>query len=160
MVQIRELLSRLRSNGVEYIIVGGVAARLHGSTLPTQDLDICCRMSPENMQRLLHAIGDLRPIFCFDPRRLPLPTDASELARFNTLLLTTDLGRLDVLREITGVGDFEALSKCIIAMELYGAKVNVLDIDALITAKKAAGREKDKLGVMYLEAVKRRQGKK
>jgi hypothetical protein len=159
MVQIRELLSRLKSAGVEYVIVGGVAARLHGSTLATQDLDICCRMSSENMQRLLNAIGDLHPIFHFDPRRLPLPTAASELARFNTLLLMTDLGRLDVLREITGVGDYEALSQSVVPMEVDGAMADVIDLDALIAAKKAAGREKDKLGLMYLEAVKKRRSK-
>jgi hypothetical protein len=83
--------------------------------------------------------------------------DPAELAKFNTLLLMTDLGRLDVLREIAGVGNYDQLKSQIVEMEVEGEKVPVLDLDPLIAAKKAAGREKDKLGVMYLEAVKKRR---
>src|SRR5262245_35684566 len=104
MVHLRELISRLNSARVEYVVIGGVAANLHGSPLATTDLDVCCPMTPKNMSRLLEAIGDLHPIFRADPRRLKLPTDAKALSKFNTLILETDLGLFDVLRDVDGVG--------------------------------------------------------
>jgi predicted nucleotidyltransferase len=157
MVQIRELLSRLNSAGVEYVVIGGVAARLHGSTLRTDDLDVCCAMTEPNMAKLLSAIGALRPIFRNDPRRIPLPTTATSLARFNTMLLQTDLGAFDVLREVTGVGGYDEVAKHTTTVDIGGQHVRILDLDTLIQAKTAAGRDKDRIGVMHLEAVKKRR---
>src|SRR5262249_51527400 len=100
MVQMRELLTRLCSADLEFAIVGGVAARLHGSTYPTEDLDICCPMSEANMARLVAAIGDLHPVFRGDPRQIPMPTDPRELSNFRVMILKTDLGDFDVLKEM------------------------------------------------------------
>jgi hypothetical protein len=158
MVQIRELLSKLSSTGVEYVIVGGVAASLHGSTLFTDDLDVCCPMTEENMSRLIAALEPLNPVLR-DPRKIPLPRRPSLLAQCRTLLLTTDMGKFDVLPEITGIGDYDTVSARAVTMEVDGRPTRVLDIDALITAKKAAGRTKDQLGVIHLEAAKARAEK-
>src|SRR5688500_18053647 len=91
MAEIPELISRLNSAGVEFVIVGGVAANLHGSPLLTGDLDICCPMTEQNMRRLLDAIGALNPLW-LDPRRISLPCDPAELARFRVMLLMTVSG--------------------------------------------------------------------
>ena len=88
MVLIRELISRLNVAGVEYVIIGGVAARFHGSPMVTEDLDVCCPMTENNMARLLDAIGPLDPVW-FDPRRIPLPRNPAHLATFRTMLLLT-----------------------------------------------------------------------
>lgn len=158
MVQIRELLSKLSSAGVDYVIVGGTAASLHGSTLYTDDLDVCCPMTEDNMARLVDALDPLNPALR-DPRKIPLPRKPSLLAQCRTLRLVTDLGKFDVLKEITGVGDYDAVSAHAVTMDVDGRPTRVLDIDALIIAKRAAGRTKDKLGVMHLEAVKARAKK-
>jgi hypothetical protein len=157
MVQIRELLNRLHDAGVEFVIVGGVAAWCNGSTLGTKDFDVCCRMSEENMRRLLSAIGDLNPVVRGDPRKLPLPRDPVYLATFKVIILVTDLGNFDVLAALDAVGDFDAVARCSTEMEVAGRPTMVLGIDALIANEKAAGRDKDKLGIMHLEAAKRRR---
>jgi hypothetical protein len=109
MVLIRELIARLNAARVEYVIIGGVAARLHGSPMVTEDLDVCCSMTEQNMARLLDAIGPLNPVW-FDPRRIPLPRDPAELAKFHTMLLLTTAGRFDVLREVEPIDDFAAVA--------------------------------------------------
>jgi hypothetical protein len=154
---IRELLSKLNSAGVEYIVVGGVAARLHGSPLTTDDLDVCCPMDEANMAKLIRAIGGLEPKFRFHPRLPPLPQTAKELSKFRNLNLITTHGKFDVLGEITGIGNYADVAKHLVVLEVEEQPTRVLDLDGLIAAKKAAGREKDKLGVMHLEAVKKRK---
>jgi hypothetical protein len=156
MVSILELISRLSKAGVEFVIVGGAAASLHGSPVLTNDLDVCCPMTEQNMKRLIDAIGPLNPVW-FDPRRIPLPRDPIELAKFRTMLLVTDLGRFDVLREVEPIGTYDAVFAESDIIEIEGVNVRVLNIDALIKAKTLAGRDKDKFGVSHLEAVKRRK---
>lgn len=158
MLKLRELLARLTDARVEFVIVGGIAARLNGSTLPTEDLDVCCRMTPENMRRFIAAIGDLNPVARGDPRKLPMPRDPDMLASYHTLLMNTDLGILDLLREITGVGDFNIVLRESQVMEVEGRPTRVLSLDALIASKRALGHEKDKLALRYLEAAKKRRG--
>ena len=157
MDSIRELLSRLNSAGVEYVVVGGVAARLHGSPLTTEDLDVCSPMSEENMARLLQAIGALHAKFRFHPKELPLPADARHLSTFRNINLATDIGKLDVLGEITGVGGFEQVAANTVTIDVNGWPTRVIDLDTLIAAKRAVARNKDKLAIMHLEAVKRRK---
>ena len=91
-VQNVELLTRLNDAGLDMVVIGGIAGILHGSTLLTEDLDVCCRMTEQNMARLLAAIRSLNPHFRFHPKRPPLPVDPQELARYRTLNLQTDLG--------------------------------------------------------------------
>jgi hypothetical protein len=56
------LLGRVIQTGVEFVVVGGFAAVAHGVSLPTQDIDVCCRFTPENLLRLQGAIADLHPV--------------------------------------------------------------------------------------------------
>lgn len=157
MVQIREILLRLNNARVEYVIIGGVAARMHGSPVRTADLDVCCAMTEQNMARLIAAIGQLHPIFRGDPRRLALPTNPEALSRFRTLILATDLGPFDVLKEVEGVGQYDSVFAQSGVFDVEGQSARVIDIDPLIEAKSRAGRDKDKFGVMHLEAIKKRR---
>jgi hypothetical protein len=152
-----ELLSRLHDAGVELVIIGGVAAVLQGSSLVTEDLDVCCPMTEKNLSRLLQVLGHLHPRFRFHPKKPALNQSASELTKFRTLNLETDLGEFDVLSDVTGLGDFSALAAHTETIDVNGRPMRVLDLDSLIQAKTAAGRIKDKLGVMHLEAVKKRR---
>ena len=152
-----ELLIRLCDAGVEMVVVGGIAAVLHGSSLPTEDLDVCSPITTANMARLITAIGPLHPRFRFHPKRPALTTDADHLATFRNLNLITDLGILDVLGEITGLGGYPEVAKHAVRIEIQGRLIQVLDLDSLIRAKEAAGRNKDKLGVMHLDSLKRRK---
>src|SRR5579863_3622347 len=91
------LLRALSAARVEFAVVGGVAAVLHGAATATYDLDILMPFTVENCEHLLAAIQPLQPRFSDTVARPPLRLSAQELAAFKNLYLSTDLGRLDVL---------------------------------------------------------------
>jgi hypothetical protein len=142
---------------VEFVVVGGVAARVNGSTLLTEDLDVCCNMTEDNMSRLVEAIEPLHPLMRGDPRKLKVPMNPALLTRVNTLIMTTDLGSFDLLSEVEPIGRYDAVLKQSFEAEVEGHPTRVLNIDALIAAKRKAGREKDKLGLLHLDSAKKRR---
>ena len=103
-----ELIRRLIETKVEFVVVGGFAAITHGATRLTQDLDVCASFSEENLERLLAALSGIHPHFRA-PARRPLPQRAQELAGYRNLYLETDLGDLDLLGEISGLGPYEVV---------------------------------------------------
>ncbi|HEX3358593.1 MAG TPA: hypothetical protein VHS31_16580 [Tepidisphaeraceae bacterium] len=139
------------------MIVGGVAAWLNGSSLATNDLDVCCRMTEENMARFIEAIRPLNPKVRGDPRNLIPPLNAKLLATINMLIMVTSLGHFDLVPELPPIGRYDEVLKHSVEMEVEGRMTRVLDIDALIAVKKAVGRPKDAMGVMYLERAKKQR---
>lgn len=151
------LLTRLKDNGLEFVVIGGVCVVYHGAPVATFDLDICCPFGEENVQRIESAVKDLHPVHRLTANKLPLETTRSSFASLKNLYLQTDLGKLDCLSEVIGVGNFEAVSKqSDVASFSYG-KFRVLNINALIASKSAAGREKDLEAVKLLRAIKERK---
>jgi hypothetical protein len=152
----KSLLLRLQQYEVEFIIIGGVCGVLHGVTLVTKDLDICCRFTPGNLRRLEAAVQSLHPIHRLTANKLPFELTDDLCSRLKNVYLETDLGKLDCLSEIAGVGDYDqALKRSEIVKMPYG-EFRMLTIDALIDAKQAAGREHDLLAVRQLRAIKER----
>ncbi len=94
----QELINRLLSSGVEFVLVGGMAGIVHGSSVVTEDLDICAPLSEENLKKLLTALSSLHPRWRMRPNLPPLTNDPIELTGFKNLYLLTDAGQLDVLR--------------------------------------------------------------
>lgn len=123
MAQLNRLLERLCDADVDFVVVGGFAAMLHGSTLVTRDLDVCAVLTPESVEKL------------------------------HNLYLETELGAIDVLSSIRGVGDFARTRAGSIEIELFGRRCRVISIEDLILAKTALGREKDLLAVKELRAI-------
>ena len=82
--------------------------------------------------------------------------DAAVLAGYRNLCLECGLGDLDVLGEIAGVGGFEAVRARSVELELPGRRIRVLGLDALIDAKRALGREKDREALRELELIRAR----
>jgi len=150
------LLTRLKDTGLEFVIIGGVCVVYHGVPLATFDLDICCRFDEENVQLLESAVKDLHPFHRLTANQLPLEMTRSTFGRLKNLYLQTDLGKLDCLSEVAGVGDFEAvLEQSVVAKFSYG-EFRFLNLDALIAAKKVAGREHDQAALRHLLAIKER----
>lgn len=148
------LLMRLKDSGLEFVVVGGVSVVYHGAPVATFDLDICCPFGEENVRRIESAVRDLNPVHRMTPNKLPLEITRSSFPTLKNLYLQTDLGKLDCLGEIAGVGDFTAvLKQSVIGKFSYG-EFRMLNIDALIAAKSAAGREKDVEAVRLLRAIK------
>ncbi len=151
-----DLLARLISHNVEFVIVGGVAGVLHGSSIVTQDVDVCAPLTGNNLARILSALRDLSPRFRMTPERRPLPENAAGLAGFRNLHLLTDWGQIDLLSEITGVGDYEEVARHAICVSIGGTECRVLDLDTLIRAKRALNLPKDRQAILELEAIRER----
>src|SRR3954470_5602635 len=105
-LQLVPMLSRLNDHGVEFVVVGGVAAAAHGSVRLTYDVDVCAPFTEANLSKVLAALRDLRPRFRMRPDRMPVPDDPAYLSSFQMLNLLTDWGVIDLLREVEGVGSF------------------------------------------------------
>lgn len=153
MTDILGLVRVLADAGVECIIAGGVAANLLGSARTTLDLDVVYRRTDGNMQRLVGALTPIHPYLRGAPAGLPFVFDLATLARGLNFTLTTDLGALDLLGEITGGGTYEDLIEDSFTAEGLGASVRCLSLDRLIATKRAAGRPKDLVALSELEAL-------
>ena len=157
MVSFRQLLRRLKDHEVDFIIIGGVAAHLLGSPMSTLDVNVCAPLTEENLTRILASIRDLHPMWRFRPDH-KIPVDSLEQFRgFKNLYIDTDIGVLDVLGELPGIGSFDAIRERTEEVILDGTVYKVLDIDTLIAAKQVAGREKDRIGIDHLREVKRQR---
>jgi hypothetical protein len=156
MQNLSELTRRLISAEVEFVLVGGFAAVAHGVTLVTRDVDICCRFSEANLMRIQQAVADLNPVH-FPRTDLPVALTPDLCAQLKNLYLKTDLGKVDCLGEVLGVGDFDEVAKRSIELELPIGKCRVLDLDTLITAKEAMGRDHDRITVKHLREIKKQK---
>lgn len=154
MVKLRETLTALASHGVEFVIVGGVAATLHGSSFATYDLDLCYSREKSNLARLAGALAPLHPKLRDAPDGVPFVWDAATLHQGFNFTLATDYGSVDLLGEIPGVGDFQQVKKHSSSVDLFGYPFSVLSLEGLISSKRAAGRPKDLITLPELEALR------
>ncbi|EEF59113.1 hypothetical protein [Pedosphaera parvula] len=156
MAEIESLLQRLTAGKVDFVIVGGFAAVAYGVSLVTQDVDICCNFECENLLRLQSALEGLHTVHRLTPAKLPLTITRVNCNDFKNLYLNTDLGQLDCLGQVLGVGDYSEVVKHAVALNLAFGPCQVLSIDALIKAKEAMNRPRDIAAVAQLRAIKER----
>ena len=149
-----ELLKRLNDAGVNYVVIGGFASVLYGSAVVMEDMDIACDFNPENIIRLVKAISDLKPVHRMTSKKIPLKLTEADCKDLKNLYLDTNLGQLDCIGSVEGLGDFESVKTASHKIEIQGVSFNILNIEALIRTKKALGRAKDKLVALQLEALK------
>lgn len=154
MTRLDALVRVLAEADVEFIVVGGVAAAAHGSARLTQDLDVVYRRSAENIDRLVGALAPHRPYLRGAPAGLPFRWDAETIRRGLNFTLTTDLGDLDVLGEITGGGGYESLHAHTVELDMFGVRCRCLDLETLIHVKRAAGRPRDLESIAELETLR------
>lgn len=152
----RRLLDSLVEHRVEFVIIGGVALVLHGSSRVTQDLDICYSRSPENLERLATALAPFQPTLRGAPPGLPFTLDARSLQSGLNFTLSAEPGDIDILGEVPGVGGYDKVSADAVTMEVYGNRVLVMSLTALEQAKRAAGRLKDITDLAEIQDIRRR----
>jgi hypothetical protein len=150
-----DLLGRLVKAGVDFVIVGGFAGVVHGCTCVTQDIDICCDFSSDNLLRLQKALCNVRPVHRMTSNRLKLELARDNCSQFKNLYLDTDIGRLDCVSFISGVGDFQTVKKKSTLIKAENICLRVLGLDALIESKKAMNRPRDREVILQLEAIKK-----
>jgi hypothetical protein len=146
----RRILEILEQHGVEYVVVGGVAAVLQGAPLTTFDIDALVRVDRSNVARLAEALTMLEARYREHATLRPTPAD---LEAGGHLLLMTNCGPLDVLGFIGGGKRFEDVAESADKMTIGDLLVRVLSLESLIEEKKALGRDKDRSAVRLLEAV-------
>ncbi len=150
----KALLTRLSERGVEFVVIGGVCAVLHGVPYVTFDLDVCCPFALENLRRIEAAVRDLHPYHRQTPNQLPFELTDELASRLKNLYLQTDWGKLDCLSEVLGIGDYSQVLKSSESRTTAYGELRMLSMEALILAKKAAGRERDQLALRLLRAIK------
>jgi predicted nucleotidyltransferase len=160
MASTLDLLKRLDACNVEFVIVGGVAGVLYGSSLVTRDLDICAPLTLDNLARILNALSGLSPAFRMTLDKKPFSGTPEKYLGYRNLYLGTAWGQLDILSEITGLGDYPAVFQHTIEVDLAGIRCRLLSLEALIVAKKSLNRPRDRQAVIELEAIRERQQKK
>jgi predicted nucleotidyltransferase len=147
------LLQTLAAGGVEYILIGGLAANVHGAIRTTRDVDVVYARSRANLERLENTLAPLRPYLRGAPQGLPFRLDVATLQLGLNFTLTTDIGELDLLGEVAGGGRYEDLLPESETLDLFGLSCRCLGLEALIRVKRAAGRPKDFEAVAELEAL-------
>lgn len=154
------LLRTLDAGGVEFVVVGGYSAMLHGGSQMTRDVDVVCPMHDVGVKKLHAALNDLHPCHRMNPDCRPFSQRDLDRGGWKNLYLRTDLGVLDCLGEVLGVGDYPACAARSIQLDLGGGLlVSVLEITALIEAKRALGRARDLVTAEELELIRGRKEK-
>ncbi len=154
MTDFVRLFGVLHNGRVEYIIVGGVAATVHGSSRLTQDIDICYSRTSANLQRIFRALRPLKPYPRGAPRGLPFEWSAATLNAGLNFTLTTTAGDIDLLGELIGGGTYHDLIDHTIDVTLFGHRTKCLNLEWLIATKRAAGRPRDLEAIAELQALK------
>lgn len=149
------IFAKLSAAGVNYVVIGGLAAQAHGSATFTNDADICYATDLENLARLGDVLVALDARLRGVAEDVPFVPDGRSLSRVQVLTLETPDGKLDVLAAPDGFPGYEALAGRAIDVEWNGAHLKVASLEDLIAMKKAAGRPKDLVAVEELEAIQR-----
>ncbi len=152
----RDILRALEDAGVAYVVIGGLAAILHGSPVYTGDADVCPEASDENLEKLARALSQLRArIRIGKDEPVALPFDGRLLASARVWNLVTDHGILDLSFEPAGTAGYPDLIRHAVALEVADElTVMVASLDDVIRSKEAANRAKDHLTLPTLRKLR------
>ena len=141
------IIQALADAGVDFVVIGGIAGNLHGSSYPTYDLDIAYSHDPANLRRMVKALGSLEVTVANAPPDLPFVLDEVTLGNGANFTFDTRFGRFDILAHVPGIAGYEELRSHSQPARLEGLEIRLASIDHLISMKRAANRTKDKLMV-------------
>lgn len=151
----------LHEHDVEFVIIGGVAARLHDTGHATVDIDVCPSSIDENLERLAAALRslDARLRVEGEPGGIPFDPHPQQLRQMSLLTLLTTQGPVDLCFAPAGFADgYDALEADRVVIVVSGVEVPVASLADVVTSKRAAGRPKDIVALPALEARLREQG--
>lgn len=144
-LDLRRLFAVLHAYRVAYVLIGGLAAVVHGSPFPTEDADITPNDDRKNLERLAAALRELNARIRTEgvPEGVPFACDALSLAAVQTWNLTTDAGDLDIAFRPSGTEGYDDLHRDAAGVELYDVTVEVASLRDVVRSKQAANRPKD-----------------
>jgi hypothetical protein len=147
----------LVDEGVEFVVLGGFAAIIRGSSLPTQDIDVIPSRDRANLDRLGRALTRINARIRVSGDPVPTKIDGGFLANMPQMLnLVTDFGEMDLTFTPAGsAGDFDGWRRGATPEEIeVGLTVLVASLDDIIDSKRAANRAKDQMALPYLESLR------
>lgn len=155
----QEILAALDRHGVRYVVIGGLAAILHGAPHVTTDVDIVPEEAFRNLEHLSAALRELnaRIRVAGEVDGVPFDHDADSLSRVRTWNLVTDRGNLDITFQPSGTRGYEDLRRDAVGMSVRGVEVPVASLADVIRSKEAAGRERDRAVLPTLRRMLDRQ---
>lgn len=148
-----EIVWRLATQEVEFVVVGGLSAVLHGAPIVTQDIDICFRRTPANIAKLVAALSPLQPRLRDFPPDLPFFFDERTLQLGTNFTFAIGDEALDLLTEMSAIGGYEQVVADAEIMQIGAVTARVLSLSKLIATKQAAGRPKDLAVLPILQAT-------
>jgi predicted nucleotidyltransferase len=155
---LRKIVELLTTHQVEFLVIGGQAETLFGSSRVTFDVDVCYRRTAENLERLATALRELNVSLRGAPPELPFQVDAKSLALGNNFTFNTALGPLDLLGWVEPIGDYDVLSPNAEEYSLGNVSVRTISLDDLIRVKEHIRRVKDQNSLFQLKAIKQLRG--
>ena len=158
-LDLRELFRALAEHGVDYLVIGGVAAQVHGRRRTTKDLDVTPAPDPENFARLAAALValDAHPVEL--GASAPAPTAEQLHVAAIVPPLATRHGELHILNEVPGAPGYAGMRTRALRTDLDGIVVDIVGVDDLIRMKQATGRPSDIEDIEILTTVARREGR-
>jgi len=151
----RALLAHLVAHGVDFVVIGGIAAILHGSERNTFDLDICPAQDRGNLEVLGKALIEIDARLRGIDEDVPFVPDGRSLAGIEILTTDTTLGALDILARPDGSPAYRSLRARATRLDIGPTGVLVASIEDLIAMKQSADRPKDREDIERLETVAR-----
>lgn len=156
-LDLRELFRVLAEHGVDYLIIGGVAAQVHGRRRTTMDLDVVPAPDAENFKRLAAALVALDAYPVELGPGAPAPTDEQLRVAPVVPPLATRHGELHILNEVPGATAYAAMRARALRTDLDGIVTAIVGVDDLIRIKQTVGRPSDLEDIEALTAVARRE---
>jgi uncharacterized nucleotidyltransferase DUF6036 len=155
----QEILRVLDRHGVRYVLVGGLAAVLHGAAHVTTDVDVVPEDAQANLERLSAALRELdaRIRMTGEPDGIPFDHSAESLSRVRVWNLQTSMGDLDITFQPSGTRGYDDLRRDVITMEIRGVEVPVASLADVVRSKEAAGRARDRAALPALRELLARQ---
>lgn len=156
ILEIKKFLEALKREKVDFILVGGIAGIAHGmrANSLTNVVDICYRRTPQNYRALVNALKPVDPKLRTPDGTLPFLFDEKTLKNGLNFTLATDWGPIDLLGELTDIGNYDVLLPNAVPIEFYGMEVPTISLDELIKAKEKANRPKDQGHLQELKAIR------
>lgn len=149
------MLAALHRRQVEFVVIGGFAALVHGLPLATFDLDVVVAPGVDNTNRLLAAMSDMDALALVDDAEDAAPTPVEEaLAGGVDVSFFTPHGYLDVVASPAAIGEYRGWRRGSHLVEVAdGVEVRVAALRDIIASKLVAGRERDLAKIPALKTV-------
>ena len=153
-----DIVRELASHGVAFVLIGGFAAWMQGSPIPTEDVDIVPATGRDNYARLSAALTELDAhVRAEGVEPLPFAHDADSLAAAQIWNLTTKYGDLDITAVPAGTRGYDDLRRDAIDVQIRGVHVRLASLADIVRSKEAAGRDKDRRALPVLRELVARQ---